>query len=595
MIKFPTTLKEYTDGRLWRGERNESVAKRILFNLPLIDDPQELAQRKLYLAYFYFDKGMYFLSVKILRELLLDMDYIQDILRVLEKDYVQLRDTRGMSETFNLLTKFDKEEEKRFIKFLQENNRDEDALQDGEEADDFVEYSNGLVSYHKDGQLLYSLEDNDYRTFIANIKANGELTSGHARRTIEILDKIQKRHIKKHTLLSIHVTYARAYLELGDYEKAFDYCKECMAQNLYIEAMLDILLGAKQKGLDEIYASLKNFIAQKDDLCTDELVGLSVLYREGEEELWKTVCRNNPFDEDDESEQRYLLEGINCYNDGDVKRAEECWYKADALYGMFSRAKNYLCFLENFGDREKSGIALSLERSSKMDDMLEVSLLSKLKSFEGKEDLRKNVTHSLIALEGVLLNTLPSLEETAQLLYRLYKADYAPVTSVLKEAIVNEDYFYIVRIITLGCFLVLSGRKSFIFEGKVYKNPMTGYDRAGGMENVVYALAMYSAQCIMRYGKNKAAYIKKIFSLLRRNYSDAPALTVLWLLFKLDGMDNSPEFFSFCPDNKRTLDFLYIFKEDMMDNIEEGIEKEFCQKALEYANDMEEYVILNMR
>ena len=48
MIKFPQTLREYTDGKLWKGERKESIAKRILYTLPDIDDAQELAQRKIY-------------------------------------------------------------------------------------------------------------------------------------------------------------------------------------------------------------------------------------------------------------------------------------------------------------------------------------------------------------------------------------------------------------------------------------------------------------------------------------------------------------------------------------------------------------------
>ncbi len=591
MIKFPQTLREYTDGKLWKGERKESIAKRILYTLPDIDDAQELAQRKIYLAYFYFDKGEYFLSAKILRELLLDMDYVQDILRILERDYVQLRDTRGMSDTFSLLTKFDKDEEKRFIKFLQDNNRDEDALQDGEEADDFVEYSNGQVSYHKDGKLLYTLEDNDYRTFVANVKANGELNSGRAERSVEILDKIKRRHVKKHTILSVSVTYVRAYLELGDYDKAYEYCKECMAQNLYIEAMLDILLGARSKGKTEIYQTLKDFIAQKDDLSTDELMGLSALYREGEEELWHTVCKNNPFDKDDESEERYLLEGINYYNDYQPEKAQACWYKADALYGIFSRAKSYLCFLEKFGGRDKSGTSLSLERSSAMDDMLAVILAEKINNCKTKQDLKENIREIIIALEGILVNTMPSLEDTAQIMYGLYKINYAPLTAVLKGAIVNDDYFYIVRIIALGCFAALSGKKEFIFEGKVYKNPMTSLDKSAGREGVVFALSMYFAQCILRDGKSKTSFIKKFYTLLKRDYSHAPVLAVFWLLLKFEGMQNSPEFFSFCSDKKATLDFLYIFKEDMLDNIEEGRETAFCRKAFAYAQEMEDLIM----
>ncbi len=590
MIKFPTTLNEYTDGKLWKGERKESVAKRVLYGLSDVDDPEELKQRKLYLAYFYYDKGAYFLSAKILRELLLDGEYVQDILRILERDYVQLKDSRGMSDTFSLLTKFDKEEEKRFIRFLQENNRDEDALQEGEEADDFVEYSNGQVSYHRNGQLLYSLEDNDYRTFVANLKANGALNSGHAKQTVEILDKVKKRHIKRHTLLSMSVTYARAYLELGDLDKAFGYCKECMAQNLYIEAMLDIMLGARAKGKSEIYESIKEFISKKDDLSTDDLVGLSVLSREGEEELWQIVCKNNPFDNDDISEERYLLEGINYYNDGRTDKAEECWYKADALYGIFSRAKSYLCFADKFGGREKSGVRLTLERSSNMDDMLEILFLEKLKNCKSKSDIKENIREITIALEGILANTLPSLEDTAQVLYNIYKIDYAPLTAMLKGAIVNDDYFYIVRIIALGCFAALSGKKTFIFEGKVYKNPMTAFDKSGGRENLVFALSMYFAQCILRDGKGKSTFIKKIYALLSRDYSGAPVLAIFWLMLKFEGMSNSPEFFSFCPDRKRTLDFLFLFKEDMLDNISAGKDVAFCRKAFAYAQEMEDYM-----
>ncbi len=593
MIKFPSTISEYTDGKLWKGKREEGIAKRILYSLDTIDDHTELVNRKLYLAYFYFDKGMYYLSAKILRELLLDMENIQDVLRLLERSYIQLRDTQGMSTTFSLLTKFDKEEEKRFVNFLKENNDDIDEIAaDGE--DTFVEYINGQVKFHKDGQLLYRLEDNDYRTFFANIKANGELNKGQAKRTIDILDSVPKRHIKSHTLLSISVTYARAYLELGDYKKAFKYCKNCIEQDLYIESMLHIMLGAKERGEEEIYKTIRDFLATKKDLSTDDMVGLSVLIKEGEGELWDILCQNNPFDEKDISEQRYLLEGINFYNKGNDLDAEKCWHKANSLYGIFSRAKSYLYFLNKFGGKEKSGETLNLDRSNVIDDMIEVTLLEKLKNCKSKEDAKSNIKEILLVLEEVLTNSLPVLQELADILYDIYKIDYEPLNSVIKGAVVNDEYYYIVRIMAFACFLSLSNKKEFIYEGKVFKNAIQKLQKDERKTPIVYALAMYFVQSIMREGKSKDRFIKKFYTLLQKDYTNAPSLAVFWLLLKYDGMITTPEFFNFCHDKEKTLEFLYAFEVDMTNNIEEGNEIKFCSEFLEMAKEMQKDLILEL-
>lgn len=590
MIRFPSTVSEYTDGKLWRGKREESIAKRILFSLDAIDDHDELVNRKLYLAYFYFDKGMYYLSAKILRELLLDMENIQDVLRLLERSYVQLRDTQGMSTTFSLLTKFDKEEEKRFVDFLKANNEDVEEV-DADGDDTYVEYVNGQVKFFKDGQLLYRLEDNDYRTFFANIKANGELSRGQAKRTIDILDSVPRRHVKTHTLLSISVTYARAYLELGDYQNAFKYCKNCIEQDLYFESMLHIMLGAKQKGEKEIYDTIRAFLMTKKDLSTDDMVGLSSLIKEGETELWDVLCQNNPFDGKDVSEQRFLLEGINHYNKGENDEAEKAWHKADSLYGIFSRAKSYLYFLEKYGGKEKSGETLSLDRSSVIDDMIEVTLLEKLKSCNTKEDVRKNVKDIVLVLEEILTNSLPVLQDLADIMYKLYSINYEPVTSMIKGAVVNEEYFYIVRILALACFLALSDKQQFIYEGKVFKNAIQKLPVQEGKEPVRYALGMYFVQNVMREGKSKEKFVKKFYSLLRRDYKDAPSLAIFWLLLKYDGIMTTPEFFNFCHDKQKTLDFLYCFKNDMIDNIEDETEVDFCTKFLKIAEEMQDDLI----
>ena len=66
----------------------------------------------------------------------------------------------------------------------------------------------------------------------------------------------------------------------------------------------------------------------------------------------------------------------------------------------------------------------------------------KINNCKTKQDLKENIREILIALEGILVNTMPSLEDTAQIMYGLYKINYAPLTAVLKGAIVNDDYFW---------------------------------------------------------------------------------------------------------------------------------------------------------
>ena len=62
MIKFPTTISEYTDGKLWRQGVDEYCPRRILVDLHKIEDKDELDLRKDVFGAFYCEIGDYRLS-----------------------------------------------------------------------------------------------------------------------------------------------------------------------------------------------------------------------------------------------------------------------------------------------------------------------------------------------------------------------------------------------------------------------------------------------------------------------------------------------------------------------------------------------------
>ena len=86
IIKFPNTINEYTNGKLWREGTQESVARRILFTLDEVEDYDEFTQRRMYLAHFYYDIGQYDFSILILKELLLECQYYKEAILLLEKN-----------------------------------------------------------------------------------------------------------------------------------------------------------------------------------------------------------------------------------------------------------------------------------------------------------------------------------------------------------------------------------------------------------------------------------------------------------------------------------------------------------------------------
>ncbi|MDE7348115.1 MAG: hypothetical protein K2N53_00450, partial [Clostridia bacterium] len=101
MIKFPTTISEYTDGKLWREGVDESIARRILVDLHKIEDKQEIDLRKMYLAHFYCEIGDYRLATTLAKGFLLENKFVDDAVALIKRICIEDRDI----ETFARLVK----------------------------------------------------------------------------------------------------------------------------------------------------------------------------------------------------------------------------------------------------------------------------------------------------------------------------------------------------------------------------------------------------------------------------------------------------------------------------------------------------------
>ncbi|MDE5654367.1 MAG: hypothetical protein K2I46_02030, partial [Clostridia bacterium] len=105
MIKFPTTISEYTDGKLWRNGIDESIARRILVDLYKVEGQKERDLRKMYLAHYYCQIGDYRLAMTLAKEFLLENKYVDDAIMLIKKICVKDRDIESFTKLVKLMDK----------------------------------------------------------------------------------------------------------------------------------------------------------------------------------------------------------------------------------------------------------------------------------------------------------------------------------------------------------------------------------------------------------------------------------------------------------------------------------------------------------
>ena len=114
-IKFPQSIEEYTGGELWYSGIDESVARRILFSLNTVEDPEEMYLRKLYLAHWYSEREDYKLAVNLCRQLILEEGPDRELLTLMQYCSARAGDISAFTEVLGTAKYLDEDERNAFM------------------------------------------------------------------------------------------------------------------------------------------------------------------------------------------------------------------------------------------------------------------------------------------------------------------------------------------------------------------------------------------------------------------------------------------------------------------------------------------------
>ena len=85
MIKFPTTLKEYTHGKMWHSGVETSIAQRIIAGYDRVEDEGERNDRKMYIAHYFSKIGNYPAAIEIVSQMLMEGVYVDESIELLRQ------------------------------------------------------------------------------------------------------------------------------------------------------------------------------------------------------------------------------------------------------------------------------------------------------------------------------------------------------------------------------------------------------------------------------------------------------------------------------------------------------------------------------
>ena len=251
MIKFPTTVMEYTDGKLWRQGVDESIARRILVDLHKIEDKSELDLRKMYLAHFYYRIGDYRLAMTLAKGFLLENKFVNDAISLIKKICVADRDIETFARLVKLIDEIYKGRPP--LSFFDDVDCDEllIALQEDKYTDKGqVVYNAGVAEYYQNGELVFSVEDKNYEAFVKDSAARYYLAENQPESALELLSTIKLFKLKRDIRLFCHQTYVRAYCMLERYQDAYDYAVLLMDNDIYLPEMTDIIFYLYKSGCE---------------------------------------------------------------------------------------------------------------------------------------------------------------------------------------------------------------------------------------------------------------------------------------------------------------------------------------------------------
>lgn len=547
MIKFPTTISEYTDGKLWRNGIDESIARRILVDLYKLESQKERDLRKMYLAHYYYGIGDCRLAMTLAKEFLLENKYVDDAILLIKKICVKDRDLENFTRLIKLMEKiyrgkppvnfFDEIEDVDVMTLF----NDENLTGKGK-----VVYNGSIAQYYQKGKLIFSVEDKSCDAFFKDSVARYLLSENQPESAKELLSSVNLSKLKSNVRICCHQTLVIAHCMLEEYDNAYEYCELLMEKGAYIPEMADICQYLYKIDSPKLEI-MKDFLMGYDKYDSVQLAYLHSLANDiDDENFWSVIYANNPIERNDVSEYAYILKGILAFNSRDYALADRLLKQATAIYGRFGKSWLIRYYVENFQAKYKKSLTtrnmpeeLFAGRLDDMYNYIDKKFLSKLKKCQSREDFLKKVDENLLELDNMLSGVYAKICDVADIVNRVYKMNYIPAQDLINKVIVDRDYNIFIRAICLANYMMFSSKKKFAFGKEVYDNPFASalnFQIGSEKEPFAYGIAIYLAGTVLQgidnaELKKESKFLKKIYSKAKADYSNIAPLAVFGVLF----------------------------------------------------------------
>ncbi|MDE6276006.1 MAG: hypothetical protein K2M75_05645 [Clostridia bacterium] len=544
MIKFPTTISEYTDNQFWYRGIDESIARRILVDLRKIQDEKELDLRKMYLAHFYCKIGNYRLAMTLAKGFLLENKLVDDAVALIKKICMADRDVENFATLIKLIDRlYHGNPPLSFFNDADGLDALAVAYEDRDTGKGQIIYDANMANYYQDGNLIFSVEDKNYDAFVKDSAARYLLSEGQPEEAIDMLLKLNMSKLKTGVRLFCHQTLARAYCMLGKFDEAYGYVELLMQNDVYMPEMTDIFMSLYAAGSPH-FNEMKEFFLNYKHFGNIQLGDMHSLAKDiDDEDFWEKIYDNNPIDPSDISEETYLFKGILAFNNHDYQLSDRLFKRSGALYGSFGKSMLYRYFLDCYLKKLKKGnkvdgmpSQLYTARVDDVYDFIDKKLFSKLKKCLSKEDFVKSAADNMLELDNMLSGVSTKVYDIAEIVNRVYGFNYLPARDLIKKVVVDDEYNVFIRAVCLAVYMMQCGKKKLILGKYIYENPfIRNFKIDEDRQPFAYGIAIYAALTMLG-GADKEAIeddcniLQKIYSTAAGNFSQISPLAVFGVI-----------------------------------------------------------------
>ncbi len=545
MIKFPTTLKEYTHGKMWHSGVETSIAQRIIAGYDRVEDEGERNDRKMYIAHYFSKIGNYPAAIEIVSQMLMEGVYVDESIELLRQLSILDEDIESFQQVLRISGENVSNIMHRWIfdsmllKLPKSLEKDHYVTKNG-----YVVSAHGRDYYYKNGKMIFSVVNRDYTAYLEELSVRFYLNSNQFDKALALLKKIKLEGTTLDMQLLCYKSFVEVYCELHEYAKAYEYCKKLIENDIYTPYIADVFYSLYMDGSPDANVLKEFFISHKGyslkDLC--DMHSLSGELASGEE-FWAKVYANNPIRKEDTSECAYLLRGMMYFNDGEYKLAEREFAHMASSCGNFGKGGLLLQYMQYY----KKYLKKPTKRGEMPDKIYSVNLvwisefvgkklMKKLKQVASMDEFMQDAEENVLGLQSMLYVSETKLSSVFEIVHNLYNTGCLAVRDMINRIAVSSEYNLFVRSICLAEYLMNCDKKTLIVMGGKFKNYALRYKKDGKKDNLAYGIAIFCAFAMLTgFDKDEIEVqidlFDKIYEVIDIDYSAINPCAIFSLLF----------------------------------------------------------------